>query len=76
MPRPTRHLGLGRDRAAELTRRFGSDLRLARTAAGLSQAQVGRLAGVSQSVVSRAERAARRVEAGIRGDLNRNKRRC
>jgi transcriptional regulator with XRE-family HTH domain len=43
-------------------RRFGSELRLARTTAGLTQRQLARLAGVSQSVVSRAERATRRVD--------------
>jgi transcriptional regulator with XRE-family HTH domain len=60
--RATRHAGLGRVRAIELAHRFGSELRLARTAAGLSQEQLARLAGVSQSVVSRAERAARRID--------------
>jgi transcriptional regulator with XRE-family HTH domain len=62
MQRATRHVGLGRTRAAELRRRFGSELLLARTAAGLSQVQLARLAGVSQSVVSRAERAARPID--------------
>lgn len=60
--RTTRHAGLGRARASELTRRFGADLRGARTTAGLTQAQLARLAGVSQSVVSRAERASRRID--------------
>jgi len=60
--RTTRHAGLGRSRASELTRRFGAELRRARTAAGLTQVQLARLAGVSQSVVSRAERADRRIE--------------
>lgn len=60
--RPSRHARIGRSRAAELARRFGSELRLARTATGLTQHQLASLAGVSQSVVSRAERAARRLE--------------
>ena len=60
--RTTRHAGLGRARAGQLSRRFGSELRIARITAGLTQAQLARLAGVSQSVVSRAERATRRIE--------------
>ncbi|HLE88494.1 MAG TPA: helix-turn-helix transcriptional regulator [Candidatus Limnocylindria bacterium] len=57
-----RHARIGRSRAAELARRFGSELRLARTAIGLTQHQLASLAGVSQSVVSRAERATRRPD--------------
>jgi transcriptional regulator with XRE-family HTH domain len=61
-PRTTRYARLGHARAGELISRFGSELRLARTAAGMTQRQLARLAGVSQSGVSRAERAARRVD--------------
>jgi transcriptional regulator with XRE-family HTH domain len=60
--RTTRHANLGRARARELVRRFGAELRLARTTSGLTQMQLARLAGVSQSVVSRAERAWRGVD--------------
>lgn len=64
--RTTRHASLGRARAGKLIRRFGSELRLARTAAGLTQWQLARLAGVSQSVVSRAERALANLQAQLR----------
>ncbi len=60
--RMTRHASLGRSRAGNLARRFGSELQQARAAAGLTQMQLARLAGVSQSVVSRAERATRRID--------------
>jgi transcriptional regulator with XRE-family HTH domain len=58
----TRHASVGRSRAGDLARRFGSELRQARAAAGLTQTQLARMAGLSQSVVSRAERATRRIE--------------
>lgn len=45
-----------RQRARDLAIRFGSELRIARAGAGLTQIQVGRLAGCSQQQVSRAER--------------------
>jgi transcriptional regulator with XRE-family HTH domain len=51
-----RSADLGRDRARYLATLFGRELRLARTTAGLSQAQVARRAGISQIQVSRAER--------------------
>lgn len=47
-------VGLARSR--HLTILFGRELRLARMTAGLTQAQVAQLAGVSQSEVGRAER--------------------
>lgn len=47
---------VGQARSHYLAILFGRELRLARMTAGLSQAQVARLAGVSQSRVSRAER--------------------
>jgi transcriptional regulator with XRE-family HTH domain len=43
-------------RARWLALRFGQELRIARVAAGLTQAQLARRAGVAQTVVSRAER--------------------
>ena len=43
-------------RAAGLARRFGTELRIARMAAGLTQQQVGERAGVTQQLVSLAER--------------------
>lgn len=49
---------IGRQRAHDLARRFGSELRIARAGVGLTQLQVGRLAGCSQQQVSRAERGA------------------
>jgi transcriptional regulator with XRE-family HTH domain len=60
--RMTRHASLGRSRAGDLARRFGSELHHARIAVGLTQTQLARMAGVSQSVVSRAERATRRID--------------
>jgi len=47
---------VGHQRARDQGRRFGAELRIARTVAGLTQAQVARMAGVSQQQVSRAER--------------------
>ncbi|MGH8733012.1 MAG: helix-turn-helix domain-containing protein [Burkholderiales bacterium] len=46
----------GRSRAGYLAVHFGRGIRLARMTAGLTQAQVGRLARMSQIQVSRAER--------------------
>lgn len=45
-----------RERAGWLRSRIGTELRIARVTAGLTQEQVGRAAGVGQMVVSRAER--------------------
>ena len=45
-----------RQRARLLTTRLGSEIRLARVAAGLSQAQLASRAGFSQTTVSLAER--------------------
>jgi transcriptional regulator with XRE-family HTH domain len=60
--RPTRHVREGHRRAATVLRRFGSELRLARAAAGLTQQRLGELAGVSQSFVSLVERGRRRPD--------------
>jgi transcriptional regulator with XRE-family HTH domain len=45
---------------------FGRELRVARMTSGLTQAQVSRLAGVSQTQVSRAERGSLHVPLGAR----------
>jgi transcriptional regulator with XRE-family HTH domain len=50
---------IGRQRARELTLRFGRELRIARVTAGLSQADLGRLVGVTQAHVSLVERGDR-----------------
>lgn len=55
-PRPA---ALGRQRWRELRVRFGRELRTARITAGLTQAQLGIRAEVSQEAVSAAERATR-----------------
>jgi len=47
---------VGRARSLELARRFGRELRVARVSRGLTQRQLGRLAGVSQPTVSQVER--------------------
>lgn len=47
---------VGRQRARDQSRRFGAELRIARTVAGLTQARLATIAGVRQQVVSRAER--------------------
>jgi transcriptional regulator with XRE-family HTH domain len=52
---------VGARRGRLVAARFGTELRIARTAAGLTQAQLGRRASVSQQVVSQAERG----DAGI-----------
>lgn len=57
---------LGRDRARQLARRFGIGLRIARTAAGLTQRQLAVRSGVSQQVVSEAERGDPGVSLGAR----------
>jgi transcriptional regulator with XRE-family HTH domain len=51
-------------RSRWLALRFGQELRIARVTAGLSQAQLAKRAGVTQTVVSRAERGLE--EASIR----------
>ena len=56
----------GRARARWLNHRFGEELRLARTTAGLTQAGLARRAGVSQGMVSKAERGIGEVSLGIR----------
>jgi transcriptional regulator with XRE-family HTH domain len=57
-----RHAREGRSRAEFLVRRFGTELRVARVAAGLTQSRLGELAGVSQSFVSLVERGRRRAD--------------
>lgn len=54
-----RPAAIGRQRWRELRVRFGRDLRTARVTAGLTQAQLGKRAEVSQEAVSAAERGAR-----------------
>jgi transcriptional regulator with XRE-family HTH domain len=60
--RLTRHGREGRSRADFLVRRFGSELLVARSAAGLTQSQLAELAGVSQPFVSLLERGLRRPD--------------
>lgn len=57
---------VGRARCDELARRFGRELLIARTSAGLTQAQLARLAGVSQPEASRAERGDPGVSLDVR----------
>jgi transcriptional regulator with XRE-family HTH domain len=52
-----RQAQLGRARAMELRRRYGAELRIARTSAGLPQRELARLADVSPSEVGQVERA-------------------
>lgn len=61
----TRHARIGRERSHQLLRRYGSEVRLARQAAGLTQRQLAALAGISQSFVSCVERALRRPDWSI-----------
>jgi len=51
-----RRKDLDRAKASEVVRRLGRDLRTARLALGLSQAYVGRRAGIAQSTLSEIER--------------------
>jgi transcriptional regulator with XRE-family HTH domain len=57
----SRPIDIGRSRARYLRQRFGEELRVARVSAGLSQSQLARLAGVSQTTVSAVERGTRGV---------------
>ena len=57
MPATQRRSERGRIHARRLLAGLGEELRTARFSAGLSQAEVGRAAGVSGSTVSRVERA-------------------
>jgi transcriptional regulator with XRE-family HTH domain len=61
-PRRGRYVREGERRAAYLAQRFGSELRLARTAAGLSQKRLGELAGLRQPFVSLVESGRRRAD--------------
>lgn len=58
----THWVSAGRRRADAMARRFGAELRLARTTSGLSQRALGEMAGVSQSFVSRVESGSRRAD--------------
>lgn len=58
----THWVSAGRRRADAMARRFGAELRLARTTSGLSQRALGAMAGVSQSFVSRVEGGSRRAD--------------
>ena len=57
---------VGRDRSAYLARRFGHERRLARMAAGLTQAHLAAAAELSQQVVSSAERGNEDVSLEVR----------
>lgn len=57
---------VGQARSQYLAVLFGRELRLARMIGGLSQAQLARLAGVTQTRVSRAERGATGIPLGVR----------
>jgi transcriptional regulator with XRE-family HTH domain len=56
----------GRARAVVLGAWFGRELRIARTSAGLTQAQLGKLAGVTQQAVSHAELGRTDVSLDVR----------
>ncbi|HEX6475348.1 MAG TPA: helix-turn-helix transcriptional regulator [Candidatus Limnocylindria bacterium] len=58
--RPTRYAREGKARAAYL--RMGAELRVARLTAGLSQARLGQVTGLSQSHISRVERGHRTAD--------------
>jgi transcriptional regulator with XRE-family HTH domain len=58
-----------RSRTRYLRHRFGQELRIARVAAGLSQSQLARRAGVSQSLVSAVERGARGASLDVASRL-------
>src|SRR5438105_4261102 len=51
-----RRKDVDRAKASELVRRLGRDLRTARLVLGLSQADIGRRAGIAQSTMSEIER--------------------
>lgn len=57
---------MGRARARFLAARFGTELRIARVTAGLTQSALARLAQVSQQEVSKAERGATDVSLDVR----------
>ena len=58
----SRWVHAGRRRADAIARRFGAELRLARTTSGLSQRALATMVGVSQSFVSRVESGGRRAD--------------
>jgi len=73
-----RPFDIGRERGRFLTQRFGRELRVARIAAGVTQRDVARSAGVSQALVSLVERGASgltldvtaRLAAAVGGDVS------
>lgn len=65
-PFRSRPADTGHARSAHLATRYGVELRIARTTAGLSQVQLARLARVSQPEVSKAERGSRDVSLDAR----------
>ena len=58
--------GRARARSRELAARFGGELRIARVTAGLSQSRLAELAGVSQQLVSYAERGLPSISLYVR----------
>lgn len=64
-----RPAAIGRSRAKHLAARFGSELRVARMNAGLTQRGMARLAGVSQPEASKAERGLTDVSLDARSRL-------
>jgi len=65
-PFRSRPADTGRARSAHLATRYGQELRIARTTAGLTQVQLARLARVSQPEVSKAERGSRDISLDAR----------
>jgi len=59
----------GHARSTNLAIRFGHELRIARVVAGLTQAQLGSVAGVTQQLVSLVERGDPRVSLDVRSRL-------
>jgi transcriptional regulator with XRE-family HTH domain len=62
----SRSVDIGHERARELARRFGEELRIARLAVGLSQTMLARRAGVSQAAVSLAEHGSATCSLDVR----------
>ncbi len=62
----SRPADVGRARSSQLATWYGRELRVARVTTGLTQAQLARLAGVSQSETSKAERGALDVSLSVR----------
>ena len=66
---PTRPGGTAQEYARELKVRFGRELRIARTVAGLTQSQLAARARVSQPTVTRVERGMRAVPLDVMSRL-------